>query len=82
MTKQEAINNIKNALPNVHAFKEELEVLENKPKKIAHDCLPHPTMDSGQLFDCWWCPNCEEILNEKDRYDYCPYCGQALDWSK
>lgn len=51
------------------------------PKKVAHDCLPHTTMDSGQLFDCWWCPSCEEILDEKDRYDYCPKCGQKLDWS-
>lgn len=30
MTKEKALENIKSALPNVHAFKEELKVLENK----------------------------------------------------
>ena len=27
------------------------------------------------------CPSCDERLNEFDRPDYCPYCGQKLDWS-
>ena len=33
------------------------------------------------------CPNCQQSLYDEseevdlERYDYCPYCGQALDWS-
>ena len=31
------------------------------------------------------CPNCETYLHEENEYgeiiDYCPYCGQRLDWS-
>ena len=27
------------------------------------------------------CPSCDARLNEFDRSDYCPCCGQKLDWS-
>ena len=27
------------------------------------------------------CPTCDKGLNEFYRFDYCPYCGQKLDWS-
>lgn len=27
------------------------------------------------------CPTCDKWLNEFDRFDYCPHCGQKLDWS-
>lgn len=31
------------------------------------------------------CPNCETYLHEENEYgdiiNYCPYCGQRLDWS-
>ena len=27
------------------------------------------------------CPTCDKGLNVFDRFDYCPYCGQKLDWS-
>ena len=26
------------------------------------------------------CPTCDERLNEFDEFNYCPYCGQKLDW--
>lgn len=39
-------------------------------------------------FDCYECPNCDSFLgcisdckDEHYRYDYCPNCGQAIDWS-
>lgn len=30
------------------------------------------------------CPSCEENIVQSQYYDkkYCPYCGQALDWSE
>lgn len=27
------------------------------------------------------CPTCDKGFNEFYRFDYCPYCGQKLDWS-
>ena len=38
---------------------------------------------NGQpIYDTWGCPNCGKV-NETDfdDYEYCPICGQALDWS-
>lgn len=32
-----------------------------------------------------YCPSCEMTLNITDEYtefEYCPYCGQAIDWGK
>lgn len=26
------------------------------------------------------CPTCDRGLSEFDVFDYCPYCGQKLDW--
>lgn len=69
MTKQEAINNIKAALPNAHAFKEELDVLENKPKKVKY-----------RVEYLGVCPNCDSHVKQFYHH-YCPECGQALDWS-
>ena len=37
---------------------------------------------NGQpIYDTWGCPNCGKV-NETDfeDYEYCPVCGQALDW--
>lgn len=27
------------------------------------------------------CPTCDKGIYEFNRFDYCPYCGQKLDWS-
>ncbi len=27
------------------------------------------------------CPTCREEVDDLDTFDYCPYCGQKLDWS-
>ena len=37
----------------------------------------------GQLvYDTWICPHCGEYYEvDYDDYDYCPNCGQAIDWS-
>lgn len=34
------------------------------------------------IYDTWVCPNCDKHYEvDFDEYDYCPICGQALDWS-
>ena len=37
----------------------------------------------GQLvYDTWICPNCEKHYEvDYDDYEYCPDCGQSIDWS-
>lgn len=39
--------------------------------------------DKGELiYDTWICPSCEKRYEvDYDSYDYCPNCGQAIDWS-
>lgn len=38
--------------------------------------------DGALIFDSWKCPNCEKSYElDYDKYDYCPCCGQAIDWS-
>ncbi|MGN0398865.1 MAG: hypothetical protein ACI4EO_01940 [Blautia sp.] len=35
------------------------------------------------VWDEWLCPNCGHRFEvEYEEYDYCPYCGQAIDWSE
>lgn len=38
---------------------------------------------NGQpVYDTWICPCCEEMYEvDYDEYDYCPNCGQKIDWS-
>lgn len=34
------------------------------------------------IYDIWDCPSCGYSYEvDCDRYDYCPECGQAIDWS-
>lgn len=39
--------------------------------------------ECGELiYDVWICPNCDTDYEvDYDHYNYCPHCGQALNWS-
>ena len=38
--------------------------------------------DGTFVFDEWICPCCGNMYEvDYDDYDYCPNCGQKLDWS-
>lgn len=78
MTAEEAIKTIQVAIGEVEweypldysvAFETAIEALKKQiPKKLK---------DDGWLY----CPICgRDVL--MDRFDYCPDCGQALDWSE
>ena len=35
------------------------------------------------VYDTWICPNCEKHYEvDYDNYDYCPNCGQKIDWNE
>ena len=39
--------------------------------------------DGTFVYDTWECPNCGEYYEvDYDDYDYCPKCGQKIDWSE
>lgn len=39
--------------------------------------------DGVLVYDTWVCPNCDtEYELETNTYQYCPNCGQAIDWSE
>lgn len=78
MTSEEAIKTIQVAIAEVEweypldysvAFETAIEALEKQ--------IPNKLKDDGWLY----CPICgRDVL--MDRFDYCPDCGQALDWSE
>jgi len=40
--------------------------------------------DNGEIIDdTWICHNCESDYEmDYEKYDYCPKCGQRIDWSE
>ena len=68
--------------PLMTAYDMAIEALEKQiPKK------PYLSGDgywNGQLvYDTWTCPNCSKSYEvDYDNYDYCPECGQRIDWSE
>lgn len=37
-------------------------------------------LDDKPEYDTWVCPRCNCHHEIDNRYDYCPYCGQRIDW--
>lgn len=55
------------------------------PKKPMYEVDAYDAYDdSGSLiYDTWICPQCESRYEVGyDDYDFCPNCGQAIDWRK
>ena len=56
-------------------------VMKGIPKKP--DFESDGYADGYPVYDTWICPNCGEHYEvEFDHYDYCPKCGQRIDWSE
>ena len=52
-----------------------------KPKKPYYEGDGYA--DGHMVYDTWICPKCGERYEvDYDNYDFCPNCGQALDWSE
>ena len=97
MTEQEAIGYLK-TLPNriplkfftddgAKVYDEFSQVatsaLEKQiPKKPAYDGDGYAP-DGTFVWDEWLCPCCGTRYEvDYDEYDFCPNCGQAIDWSE
>ena len=90
---QEAKDNIINTLARHIGYKlyknlysedfDTLQELVDKavPKKPFYEADGYD--ENGELiYDTWICPNCNHYYEvDYDDYDYCPNCGQAIDWS-
>ncbi len=93
MTEKEAIKRIKTFglyhaigdLPNsaltVEAFNMAISALEKQiPKKPFYEGDGYA--DGKIVYDTWICPCCDTRYEvDYDEYDYCPECGQGIDWS-
>ena len=60
-----------------------IEALEKQlPKKPTYEGDGYAP-DGTFVYDAWECPNCGECYEvDYDDYDYCPKCGQKIDWSE
>ena len=38
--------------------------------------------DGNPVYDTWKCPDCGTDYDYDDKYNYCPNCGQHIDWSE
>ncbi len=72
----------RNAILITEALNMAVEALEKQiPKKpdISGDSCDK---DGNLIYDTYDCPNCHTSYEiEYEKYNYCPSCGQALDWS-
>lgn len=81
MTENEAIQELERASYNVsisqgYAINMAIAALEKQiPKKILNGKI------NGHLECGYHCPNCEEYYDKKIGFEYCPICGQRIDWS-
>lgn len=73
---------------NIDDCKRNIEILTISNKALEKQIQKKPDYEAdgyadGQLvYDTWICPCCEKRYEvDYDNYDYCPNCGQKLDWS-
>lgn len=97
MTENEAIKNIKDIIDECTEREEavcyvtdvDAPALEMAIKALEKQIAKKPTYDGDGyaadgtfIWDEWICPCCGRRYEvDYDDYDYCPNCGQKLDWS-
>ena len=61
------------------AFKTLEKQIPKKPTYVGDGYAPDGTF----VWDEWLCPCCRSRYEiDYDEYDFCPNCGQAIDWSE
>lgn len=59
------------------------EAVEKQVPKIPNTYGDGYDDEGNLIYDMYECPNCGKSYEiDYDRYDYCPECGQKIDWSK
>ncbi len=89
ITEKTAISILNSARPRKGSY-ERLHVAFNIAVKALNKQIakkPYLEADgyaAGQLvYDTWICPCCEKKYEvDYEEYDYCPNCGQKIDWSE
>lgn len=68
---------------HIELYNTAIEALEKQlPKKPNFEGDGYAP-DGTSVYDTWECPNCGECYEvDYDDYDYCPKCGQKIDWSE
>lgn len=62
---------------------EEFRELKEKATAKAPYLFGDGYSDGVLVYDEWNCPNCDTNYEvDFEHYDYCPMCGQHIDWSK
>ena len=74
MNKEEWIKRMKQHLEWVH-IDIEREAVDEIYKLIEKETPLEPINTGTEI----WCKNCGEVLDD-DLWEYCPYCGQKIDW--
>ena len=87
MTNEKAINTIKHGC--IYRDKRGGEALEVAITALEKQMPKKPDLEgdgydeNGELiYDTWICPCCGKYYEVYyEEYDFCPKCGQAIDWS-
>lgn len=59
-----------------------VKALEKQIPKIP-DVYGDGYADGELVYDTWECPSCGETYEiEGEQHEYCPHCGQKIDWSE
>lgn len=89
MTEQEAINDLKMSLrmwgrkPQKESYEMAIQALEKQiPAKGIMRAIEGYTYQEARQLCCPRCHNAIRSIFRLSRFmaNYCPYCGQALDW--
>lgn len=91
MTESEAIKELRNIRPKGGIIPQKrAEAIDIAIKSLNKQIPKSPTYDGDGyapdgsfVWDEWLCPHCGSRFEvDIDDYDYCPNCGQYIDWSE
>lgn len=93
MTEKEIINTLRAAISEVEwnypldytvALEEAVKLIRLRVKQPLKELRDHSPIELRNIYAV--CPNCGEWLGKKKlaehKYNYCPKCGQALDYGE
>ena len=86
MTREEARELLQTTPIDIRSPRDDLSPADYfEALNLATEALEKQIPKKFSEFDSVWCPSCGENvfdLSNDCSFNYCPYCGQALDWSE